>query len=115
ALGLRARHTAPPAPAPSSSPVRLGGTSPSEPAGKVPHKRSGYELGAVAVVALRRVAGGLRRAIASTAALACTGVGILLLAFPRTTASVLAAGAFALALAFGWYALERRRAREDDG
>src|SRR5207248_7791901 len=81
--------------------------TPSEPAGKVPHKRSGYELGAVAVVALRRVAGGLRRAIASTAALACTGVGILLLAFPRTTASVLAAGAFALALAFGWYAFKR--------
>ena len=90
--------------------------TPSEPAGKVPHKRSGYELGAVAVVALRRVAGGLRRAIASTAALACSGVGILLLGFPRVMAGVLAAGAFALALAFGWYAFERRRTRDaDDG
>ncbi|OLD35011.1 MAG: hypothetical protein AUI19_02875, partial [Myxococcales bacterium 13_1_40CM_2_68_15] len=47
------------------------------------HKRSGYELGAVAVVALRRVAGGLRRAIAVTAALTLAGVGGLLLAFPR--------------------------------
>src|SRR5439155_60639 len=43
------------------------------------HKRSGYELGAVAVVALRRVAGGLRRAIAWTAALTCAGLGALLL------------------------------------
>src|SRR5690242_2527315 len=83
----------------------------SEPAGDLPHKRSGYELGAVAVVALRRVAGGLRRAIASTAALACAGVGILLAAFPRVMSGVLAAGAFALALVFGWYAFERRRAR----
>src|SRR5256884_6076332 len=90
--------------------------TPSDPAGDVPHKRSGYELGAVAVVALRRVAGGLRRAIASTAALACAGVGILLVAFPRIMSGVLAAGAFALALAFGWYAFERRRARDaDDG
>ena len=90
--------------------------TPSEPAGDVRHKRSGYELGAVAVVALRRVAGGLRRAIASTAALACTGVAILLLAFPRIMSGVLAAGAFALALAFGWYAFERRRSRDaDDG
>src|SRR5207245_3250246 len=48
----------------------------SGPAGDVPHKRSGYELGAVAVVALRRVAGGLRRAIASTPAPAGAGVGI---------------------------------------
>jgi len=88
----------------------------SEPAGDLPHKRSGYELGAVAVVALRRVAGGLRRAIASTAALACAGLGILLAAFPRVMSGVLAAGAFALALVFGWYAFERRRARDaDDG
>src|SRR5213078_5150863 len=57
-------------------PRLVGAPAQSEPAGDVPHKRSGYELGAVAVVALRRVAGGLRRAIASTAALACAGVGI---------------------------------------
>src|SRR2546425_5064749 len=47
------------------------------------HKRSGYELGAVAVVALRRVAGGLRRAIAVTAALTLAGVGGPLLGLPR--------------------------------
>jgi cardiolipin synthase A/B len=78
------------------------------------HKRSSYELGAVAVVALRRVAGGLRRAIASTAALTCAGIGALLLLFPRVTSVVLAAGTFWLALTFGLYALERRRARDDD-
>lgn len=75
------------------------------------HKRSGYELGAVAVVALRRVAGGLRRAIATTAALACAGIGALLLLFPRVMSITLAAGAFWLALAFAVYAFERRRAR----
>ena len=81
------------------------------------HKRSGYEIGAVAVVALRRVAGGLRRAIAWTAALTCAGLGALLLLFPRVTSIVLAAGTFWLAATFGLYALERRRAREydDDG
>ena len=81
------------------------------------HKRSGYELGAVAVVALRRVAGGLRRTIAWTAALTCVGLGGLLLLFPRVTSLVLAAGTFWLAVIFGLYAIERRRAREydDDG
>ena len=78
------------------------------------HKRSGYELGAVAVVALRRVAGGLRRAIAWTAAAAAAGLGALLLAFPRVMSLVLAAGAFWLALALGLYAVERRRTRADD-
>ena len=90
------------------------GSAPDE--GDAPHKRSGYELGAVAVVALRRVAGGLRRAIASTAALGCAVLGGLLLVFPRIMGIVLAAGAFTLALAFGVYALERRRTRDpDDG
>jgi EamA domain-containing membrane protein RarD len=70
----------------------------------------------VAVVTLRRVAGGLRRAITSTAALAFAGIGVLLLAFPRVMAIVLAAGAFSLALAFGLYTFERRRTRDaDDG
>jgi len=78
------------------------------------HKRSGYELGAVAVVALRRVAGGLRRAIAVTAALTLAGVGGLLLVFPRIMSIVLAAGTFWLAIGFGLYALERRRTREPD-
>ncbi len=97
-------------------PPRLVG-APAEGAGAAaPHKRSGYELGAFAVVALRRVAGGLRRAIASTAALACAALGALLLAFPRIMGIVLAAGAFSLAAAFTLYAFERRRAREpDDG
>jgi cardiolipin synthase A/B len=94
------------------APVTPSGAEP----GETPHKRSGYELGAVAVVALRRVAGGLRRAIAATVALGFTLVGVLLLAFPRIVGTVFAAGAFALALAFGLYALERRRTREpDDG
>jgi hypothetical protein len=65
----------------------------------------------VAVVTVRRVAGGLRRAITSTAALMFTGVGVLLLVFPRVMAIVLAAGAFSLALAFGLYTFERRRTR----
>src|SRR5207247_265985 len=67
--------------------------------------------------ARRRVAGGLRRAIAWTAALTCAGVGALLLLFPRVTSIVLAAGTFWLAATFGLYALERRRARDydDDG
>src|SRR5213083_2189232 len=81
-----------------------------------PHKRSRYELGAVAVVTLRRVAGGLRRAITSTATLMFAGIGGLLLVFPRVMAMVLAAGAFSLALAFGLYTFERRRTRDaDDG
>src|SRR5439155_204107 len=93
-------------------PRLVGAPAQSEPAGDAPHKRSGYELGAVAVVALRRVAGGLRRAIAATAALGCAVLGGLLLVFPRIMGIVLAAGAFTLALAFGVYALERRRTRE---
>jgi len=79
-------------------------------------KRSGYELGAVAVVALRRVAGGLRRAIAVTAALTFLLVGVLLILFPRVMSVVLAAGTFWLALGFAVYAFGRRRARgRDDG
>ena len=97
-------------------PARLVG-SPATAASSVPeqpHKRSGYELGAVAVVTVRRVAGGLRRAITSTAALVFAGVGVLLLVFPRVMAIVLAAGAFSLALAFGLYTFERRRTRDAD-
>src|SRR5947207_10605001 len=97
-----------------SLPPRLVG-APGEPEPPDPaHQRSGYELGAVAVGALRRVAGGLRRAIAAPAALGCAVVGSLLLVFPRIMGTVFAAGAFTLALAFGVYALERRRARDSD-
>jgi cardiolipin synthase len=79
-----------------------------------PHKRSGYELGAFAVVALRRVAGGLRRAMATTVALACAALGAVLLAFPRIMGTVLATGVFAIALVFALYAHEQRRSREGD-
>ncbi|OLC98212.1 MAG: hypothetical protein AUJ00_00010 [Gemmatimonadetes bacterium 13_1_40CM_3_70_6] len=71
-------------------------------------------MGAVAVVALRRVAGGLRRAIAWTAALICAGVGALLLVFPRVMSITLAVVAFWLALSFGLFAMQRRRARRAD-
>ena len=108
-------------------PARLVGTSHEdlhEPAGADappagsgrPRIRSGYQIGAVAVVALRRVAGGLRRAIAGTAALLLLLVGALLLVFPRLMGVVLAALAFWLSLGFGVYAFGRRRARgRDDG
>jgi len=80
------------------------------------HKRSRYEFGAVAVVALRRVAGGLRRALAGTAALLFLTIGALLLVFPRVMGGLLAFGAFWMAVAFGFYAFGKRRARErDDG
>ncbi len=95
-------------------PARLVGAPavpPAEVIPPAPHKRSGYELGAVAVVALRRVAGGARRAIAWTAVGVCVGAGSLLLAFPRVMSVTLAAGAFWLALVFGLFALERRRSR----
>jgi cardiolipin synthase A/B len=77
------------------------------------HKRSGYELGAVAVVALRRVAGGMRRTIAGTAALTCAGLGTLVLVFPRAMSILLGAGAFVFALWLGHFALERRRSGSD--
>jgi cardiolipin synthase len=99
-------------------PPRLVDAPPSGPPAPLApaHRRSGHELGAVAVVALRRAAGGLRRAVASTAALALVGVGALLLAFPRIMELLLVTGTFGLALAFALYAFERRRSREaDDG
>jgi hypothetical protein len=91
--------------------VRAPGTAPL-PVPDQPHRRSRYELGAVAVVAVRRVAGGVRRTIGVTAALAFAAMGGLLLMFPRTMSIVLASGAFLLALGSGAYALERRRSRE---
>ena len=96
-------------------PARLVGAAPEVPR-EPRHKRSRYELGAVAVVALRRVAGGLRRALAVTAALACLLIGVLLLVFPRVTGAVVATLAFWLALGFAVYGLGKRRARDrDDG
>jgi cardiolipin synthase A/B len=97
-------------------PARLVG-APAVPAADaaapVVHKRSGYELSAVAVVAVRRVAGGLRRALAWTAAAACAVVAALLLLFPEVMSITLALGATWLALTFAMYALQRRRAREE--
>ena len=76
------------------------------------HKRSRFELGAVAVVAVRRVAGGIRRALVAPAALSFTAVGVLLLLFPRVMSLVIAAGAFWLAAGFGLYLIQRRRSRD---
>ena len=96
-------------------PPRLVGTEP-EPAKGHRVKRSRYELGAVAVVALRRVAGGLRRAIALTAALLFMIIGVLLLVFPRVTGAAVATLAFWMALGFAVYGFGKRRARDrDDG
>jgi cardiolipin synthase len=86
------------------------GAEPEPPDGA--HKRSRYELGAVTVVALRRVAGGLRRAIAVTAALVFASLGTLLFLFPRVMGITLGAGAFLVALGFGFYAAERHWSRE---
>jgi cardiolipin synthase len=76
------------------------------------HQRSVYELGTVAVVALRRVAGGLRRTLAGSVALFFLLLGVLLVAFPRVMGSLVAAVMFWLALGFGVYAFGKRRARE---
>ena len=78
------------------------------------HRRSRYEIGAVTVVALRRVAGGVRRAIWAAAALFFLTAGGLLLVFPRAMSVALAAGSFLLALVSGASVLERRRSREPD-
>jgi hypothetical protein len=97
-------------------PARLVG-APATAAASAPeprHKRSRHELRAVAVVALRRVAGGVRRTIAATAALAFVVMGAMLLVFPRAMSIALAACAFLFALGSGAYALERRRSREPD-
>ena len=96
-------------------PPRLVGAAPEAPKGPR-GKRSGYALGAVAVVALRRVAGGLRRALALTAALLFLVIGVLLLVFPRVAGAVVATLAFWLALGFAVYGFGKRRARDrDDG
>jgi cardiolipin synthase len=78
------------------------------------HRRSRYELGAAAVVAVRRVAGGVKRTIGVTAALVFAVLGALLVLFPRGMSIILASGAFLLALGSGAYALERHRTREPE-
>ena len=71
------------------------------------HHRSGYEMGAAAVVAVRRVAGGVRRTLGATAALAFLTIAGLSLAFPRFMSISLAVAALLLAVGSGAYALER--------
>jgi cardiolipin synthase len=100
-------------------PSRLVGT-PTDPAlptpARVPlRRRSRYELSVAAVVALRRVAGGLRRTLTATAAVTLLAIGALLLLFPRVMSIVAAAISFWLALGFGLYLFQQRRSPEGDG
>jgi hypothetical protein len=78
-------------------------------------RRSRYELSVAAVVALRRVAGGLRRTMTATAALTLLLLGALLLAFPRVMSLVAAAVALWLAFGFGLYWFQQRHSPEADG
>lgn len=100
-------------------PSRLVGTptDPDQPPpARVPlRKRSRYELSVAAVVALRRVAGGLRRTMAATATVTLVTIGALLLVFPRVMSIVAAAVALWLAFGFGLYWFQQRHAPEADG
>ncbi len=98
-------------PRPLRLPAKLVGAPAPAPAG--PHRPSRRERSVAAVVALRQVAGGLRRALLASAASTLAALGLLLVAFPRTMTGVLAAGAFAVAFALAWYAVARRRGRDD--
>jgi EamA domain-containing membrane protein RarD len=66
------------------------------------------------VIALRQVAGGVRRRLTAFATLASATVGALLLLFPRVMSITFAGVAFWLALVFGWYVVARRRWRVGD-
>lgn len=83
-------------------------------AARVPHKRSVRELRTAAVIALRQVAGGVRRQLAAFATLSFATVGALLLLFPRVMSITFAIGAFWLAIGFAWYVVARRRWRVGD-
>jgi cardiolipin synthase len=101
-------------------PALVGAPAAPEALPRSAHRRSRRELTRAAVVALGRVAGGVRRAIAGTAALAFTVLGGLLLLFPSVMSWVLVTGAFSLAVGFLLYGRQKRRAREageerDDG
>lgn len=82
------------------------------PAPPEPHRRSRRERSVAAVVTLRQVAGGLRRAILGSGAAALVVLGALLLLFPHVMTLILALGAFALASSLAWSALSRRRRGE---
>jgi cardiolipin synthase len=98
-------------PRPLRLPAKLVGTPP--PTGVPEHRPSRRERSVAAVVTLRQVAGGLRRAVLGSAAGVLAAAGLLLIAFPRLMSGALASGAFALALSLAWYALARRRRRRD--
>jgi hypothetical protein len=78
-----------------------------------PHRKTRRERTVAAAVALRQVAGGLRRALTVTAAVALASGAALLLAFPRVMSVVLAVGAGWLALVLTWHGVRRRRRRDD--
>src|SRR5258708_3283209 len=68
----------------------------------VPHKRSGRELRTAAVIALRQVAGGVRRQLAAFATLTFVAAGASLLLFPRVMSIPVALRAVLLAPRFRW-------------
>jgi cardiolipin synthase len=77
------------------------------------HKRTLRERQAIAVVALMQVAGGTRRMLAGTAAVAFLVMGVMLVLFPIVTSTVLAVGALATALWLAGIAVARRRRRRE--
>ena len=80
-----------------------------------PYKRTLRERQAVAAVALIQVAGGARRMVAGTAAVAFLLVGVSLILFPLVASAVLAAGALVTSVWLaGWALARRRRRRESD-
>ena len=94
-------------------PPRITDAAAVEPPGA--HQRSGYERARRAAVALRQVAGGLRRRLAWAATAVAAGLGALLLTFPKVMSITLAGLAFWLAVLFAWYSVSRRgRARSAD-
>ncbi len=83
------------------------------PAPVLQHKRSLRERQAIAVVALMQVAGGTRRTLAGTAAVAFLVMGVMLVLFPIVTSTVLAVGALATSFWLAGFALARRRRRRE--
>ena len=77
------------------------------------HKRSRRERQAIALVALMQVAGGTRRTLAGTAAVAFLVMGVMLVLFPIVTSTVLAVGALATSFWLAGFALARRRRRRE--
>ncbi|HWZ27538.1 MAG TPA: phospholipase D-like domain-containing protein [Gemmatimonadales bacterium] len=89
-------------------PPRITGAAAMEPAA-APHQPSRSERARNAVVALRQVAGGLRRRLGWAATTLAAGSGALLLQFPHVMSITLAVGAFGVAALSAWYSLSRRR------